>query len=77
MRKVLVAISLLAGVIIGSQGIDVLTTSVRGEAIYRMGILIPAQDSTLNIYGSIFLVIGIALIAVPIVLFIKRKQTVS
>ena len=59
------------------QGIDVLTTSARGEAIYRMGILIPAQDSTLTIYGSIFLVIGIALIVAPVIVLIKRKLAVS
>ena len=77
MRKMLLAISLLAGIIIGLQGIDVLTTSARGEAIYRMGILIPAQDSTLTIYGSIFLVIGIALIVAPVIVLIKRKLAVS
>ena len=77
MRKILLAISFLAGIIMGLQGIDVLTTSVRGEAIYRMGILIPAQDLTLAIYGSIFLMIGIALIAAPIMLLIKGKQAAS
>ncbi|WP_046212424.1 hypothetical protein [Paenibacillus wulumuqiensis] len=56
---------LLVGVYLIFQGIDILTTTARGESIYRVGILIPAQDRSLSIYGSTFLFIGALLISIP------------
>lgn len=58
MKKLVIILCLMAGVYFLFQGIDVLTTTARGESIYRAGLLIPAQDRSLLVYGTSFLVAG-------------------
>ncbi|KAF6583189.1 hypothetical protein G7L40_03750 [Paenibacillus polymyxa] len=73
-RAVVFFIMLIAGLIVTEQAIDILTTRGRGEAIYKMGMLIPAQDFYLYLYGSIFLLLGILLILSP---FLFRKSFIA
>ncbi|MCP3796422.1 hypothetical protein [Paenibacillus sp. CH40] len=76
-RAVVFFIMLIAGLIVTEQAIDILTTRGRGEAIYKMGMLIPAQDFYLYLYGSIFLLLGILLILSPLLFkksFIEKKS---
>lgn len=66
MKKIGLVFMVLAGLFILKQGFDIFTTSSRGEAIYKMGMLIPAQDGPLYTYGAIFMVIGMMLALSPI-----------
>jgi len=68
--KKLVWVVPLFGLYVVYEGIVVLLTQGRGEAIYELGMLIPATTPSLMTHGSIFVLVGIALICVP---FILRK----
>jgi len=68
--KKLVWVVPLIGLYVVYKGIVVLLTQARGEAIYELGMLIPATTPSLMTHGSIFVLVGIALICVP---FILRK----
>ncbi|WP_235209139.1 hypothetical protein [Paenibacillus polymyxa] len=81
MKKAIVFfVMLIAGLVVTEQAVDILTTRGRGEAIYKMGMLIPAQDFYLYLYGSIFLLIGVLLILSPLLFrkfFMTREKRVS
>lgn len=68
LKKGLFILSILIGIFLSYQGYSILTFSARGEAIYKLGLLIPAQSSSLYLYGSIFLILGLLLILIPLVL---------
>ncbi|MEC0181981.1 hypothetical protein P4H61_10800 [Paenibacillus peoriae] len=78
MKKAIVFfVMVISGLIVTEQAIDILTTRGRGEAIYKMGMLIPAQDFYLYLYGSMFLLLGILLILSPLLLrkfFVAKKS---
>ena len=71
-KKVLFFISIVIGLYVCYQGLEVLTFSARGESIYRLGMLIPAKDFYLNLYGYLFLVVGILFLLLPNLF--KNKQ---
>ncbi|WP_256021355.1 hypothetical protein [Paenibacillus kribbensis] len=77
-KAVVFFIMVIAGLIVSQQAIDILTTRGRGESIYKMGMLIPAQDFYLYSYGSMFLVLGILLILSPLLFrkFLIAKKSV-
>ncbi|ADO56198.1 MULTISPECIES: hypothetical protein [Paenibacillus] len=78
MKKAIVFfVMLIVGLVVTEQAVDILTTRGRGEAIYKMGMLIPAQDFYLYLYGSIFLLLGLLLILSPLLFkkcFIAKKS---
>ncbi|WP_017813273.1 hypothetical protein [Paenibacillus shenyangensis] len=77
MKKVVMILCLAAGVYFLFQGIDVLMTTARGESIYRAGLLIPAQDTSLLIYGSGFLLTGALFMTGPFAWKLISKSTVK
>ncbi|WP_028594598.1 hypothetical protein [Paenibacillus assamensis] len=73
-KRVFFAISFLLGLFICYQGFDILTFPARGESIYRLGLLIPANDTQLNLYGGLFLLIGVLFIVAPVMF---RKKMIA
>lgn len=73
MKIILKAVSILLGLYLIYQGIGIVTFTARGETIYRLGMLIPAQDTSLIIYGSVFAVLGICLASSPFIFRIYYK----
>lgn len=64
------AIPFILGLYVAYEGIDVLTTKVRGEglAIYKLGMMIPIKDTPIYLYGSTFLLVGAILVLSPIII---------
>ncbi|MFE5318127.1 hypothetical protein ACFQ88_05390 [Paenibacillus sp. NPDC056579] len=67
MKKLLWLIPLI-GLYVIKEGIVVLSTKGRGEAIYELGMLITATTPSLIAHGSLFVLAGIALVSVPFIL---------
>lgn len=67
MKRFFVLLSILVGMFVVYHGIIAFTTTARGESIYLMGMLIPAQNNTLYTYGSIFTIVGTFLLATPLI----------
>ena len=62
MKKVVFLIMpVLVGVYLIYEGVRLFTFSGRGEAIYRMGMLISANDKSLYTHGAIAIAVGLLL----------------
>jgi hypothetical protein len=74
-KRVLVSVLILVGLYVTYRGFTTITFEARGESILVLGVSIPAQDWSLYTYGTAFILVGIAMIASPLLAQkIKRRS---